>query len=185
MKNVSPVVRGWLFFAIGFIAAYIIGMGLVFVTSGSLVYSHLVTWILASFAGVTAYSWGASGFSPLTKGLVWLDLGALAGFALGLVVDLIAQGSLNWVAPTASLFALLFGFTAFFLGVAGYNAVSKGLIWQISGTLIGAIFVTLIRVLMGLEWKGPFLFTEPAWVLGGFSAGLFFLAGHGSVGDWF
>jgi hypothetical protein len=29
MKNVSPVVRGWLSFAIGFIVAYIIGIGLV------------------------------------------------------------------------------------------------------------------------------------------------------------
>ena len=185
MKNISPVVRGWLSFAVAFVAAYILGIGLVFIASGSIFYFHLVSWIFASFAGATAYSWGASGFSPLTKGFVWLDLGALAGYTLGLVIDLIVQGSLVWVAPTASLFALLFGFTAFFLGVAGLNAVSKGLIWQISGTLLGAIFISVIRVLMGLEWSGPFLFTEPAWVLGGFLGALSFLGGNGSVSDWF
>lgn len=185
MKKISPVVRGWLSFAIGFIVAYILGMGLVYLVNGSLAYSHLVSWIFATFAGAAAYSWGASGFSPLTKGLAWMNLGALVGFALGLVIDLIVQGSLNWVAPTASLFALLFGFTAFFLGVAGFNAVSKGLIWQISGTLLGAIFISIIRVVMGLEWSGPFLFTEPAWVLGGFLGVIFFLSGNGSVSDWF
>jgi cytochrome c oxidase subunit 1 len=185
MKNVSPVVRGWLSFAIGFIVAYIIGIGLVFVASGSLTYIHLIPVLLAGITGAASYSWGVSGFSPLTKGLAWLILGTLTGFALGLVVDFVVQGSLDWAAPTASLFALLFGFTAFFLGVAGFNAVSKGLIWQISGTLLGAIFISVIRVLMGLTWKGPFLFTEPAWVLGGFMGVLFFLGGNGAVSEWF
>jgi cytochrome c oxidase subunit 1 len=181
----SPVIRGWLSFAIGFIVSYIIGVGLFFVASGSLTYLHLLPVLLAIWGGATAYSWGVSGFSPLTKGLVGLELGAFVGFALGLFIDFIVQGSLNWVAPIASLFALLFGFTAFFLGVAGFNAVSKGLIWQIIGTLLGAIFISVIQVLMGLDWKGPFLFSEPAWVLGGFLGVLFFLSGNGSVSDWF
>ena len=184
MKSVSPV-RGWLSFAIGFIAAYIFGMGLVFAASGSWTYLHLIPVLLATVTGATCYSWGVSGFSPLTKGLVWLELGTLIGFALGLVIDLIVQGSLNWAAPVASLFALLFGFTGFFLGVSGFNAVAKGLIWQISGTLVGAIFISVIRVAMGLTWKGPFLFTEPAWVLGGFLGVLCFLGGNGVVSDWF
>jgi cytochrome c oxidase subunit I len=114
-----------------------------------------------------------------------LTLGGLAGYALGLVIDLLVQGSLDWAAPAASLFALLIGFTSFFLGVSGLNAVSKGLIWQIIGTLTGAIFISVIRVIMGLPWSGPFLFTEPAWVLGGFMGVLFFLGGNGSVSDWF
>ena len=185
MKNVSPVVRGWLSFAIGAVVFYILGVGLFSIASGSLTYLHLLPVLLAILGGAMAYSWGVSGFSPITKGLVGLILGAFIGFALGLVIDLIVQGTLNWVAPIASLFALLFGFTAFFLGVAGFNAVSKGLIWQIIGTLIGAVFISVIRVLMGLTWKGPFLFTEPAWVLGGFLGVLFFLAGNGSVSDWF
>jgi len=185
MKSVSPAIRGWLSFAIGAVVAYLIGMGLVFLASGSWTYLHLVPVLFATFGSVTAYSWGASGYSPITKGFVWLDLGALIGFALGLVIDLLVQGTLDWVAPTASLFALLFGFTAFFLGVAGFNAASKGLIWQITGTLIGAIFISVIRAAMGLTWSGPFLFSEPAWVLGGFMGVLFFLGGSGAVDDWF
>ena len=185
MKSVSPVVRGWLFFAIGFVVAYIFGMGLVFVASGSWTYLHLIPVLLAIVTGATGYSWGVSGFSPFTKGLVWLELGTLIGFALGLAVDFIVQGTLNWAAPIASLFALLFGFTGFFLGLAGFNAVSKGLIWQIGGTLVGAIFISAIRVSMGLTWKGPFLFTEPAWVFGALLGVLCFLGGNGVVSDWF
>jgi cytochrome c oxidase subunit I len=184
MTHTSPA-RGWFFFAVGLVVAYAAGVGLVYAVSGTLTYVHLVPILLAILVGATSLSLGASGFSPLTKGLLGLTLGGLFGYALGLVIDLLVQGMLDWAAPTASLFALLIGFTAFFLGVAGLNAVSKGLIWQIIGTLAGAIFVSLIRVAMGLAWSGPFLFTEPAWVLGGFLGVLFFLGGNGSVSDWF
>ncbi|GAB1469710.1 hypothetical protein MASR2M66_05870 [Chloroflexota bacterium] len=185
MKNVSPVIRGWLFCVIGIVVFYLIGMGLVFIASHSWTSLHLVPVLLATLGGAAGYSWGASGFSPLTKGLGGLILGALVGYALGLGIDFVVQGSLDWVAPTASLFALLFGFTAFFLGVAGFNAVSKGLLWQIGGTLLGAILISVIRVVMGLEWSSPFLFSEPAWVFGGFIGVLCFLGGNGSVSDWF
>jgi cytochrome c oxidase subunit 1 len=184
MKNSSSA-RGWLFFAVGLVAAYAVGVGLVFAVNGTLTYVHLVPILLSILVGATAMSLGASGFSPLTKGFLGLTLGGLAGYALGLVIDLLVQGSLDWAAPAASLFALLIGFTSFFLGVSGLNAVSKGLIWQIIGTLTGAIFISVIRVIMGLPWSGPFLFTEPAWVLGGFMGVLFFLGGNGSVSDWF
>lgn len=184
MTNPSPA-RGWVFFAVGLVAAYAAGMGLVYAVSGVLTYVHLVPILLATVVSATTMSWGFSGLSPLTKGFLGLTLGGLLGYALGLVIDLLVQGTLEWVAPTASLFSLLIGFTAFFLGVAGLNAVSKGLIWQIIGTLTGAIFVSVIRVAMGLEWSGPFLFTEPAWVLGGFMGVLFFIGGNGSVSDWF
>ncbi len=184
MKSVS-VVRGWLSFAIGFVVAYIFGMGLVFVASGSWTYLHLIPVLMAIVTGATCYAWGVSGFSPLTKGLIWLEIGTLIGYFLGLGINWIMQGTVNWVAPVASLFALLFGFTGFFLGVSGLNAVSKGLIWQISGTLFGAIFISVIRVSMGLTWKGPFLFTEPAWVFGALLGVLCFLGGNGVVDDWF
>ncbi len=184
MTNPSPA-RGWVFFAVGLVAAYAAGVGLVYAVSGILTYVHLVPILLATVVGATTMSWGFSGLSPLTKGFLGLTLGGLLGYALGLVIDLLVQGTIDWVAPAASLFSLLIGFTAFFLGVSGLNAVSKGLIWQIIGTLTGAIFISLIRVAMGLEWSGPFLFTEPAWVLGGFMGVLFFLGGNGSVSDWF
>jgi cytochrome c oxidase subunit 1 len=184
MTNPSPA-RGWVFFAVGLVAAYAAGMGLVYAVSGVLTYVHLVPILLATVVSATTMSWGFSGLSPLTKGFLGLTLGGLLGYALGLVIDLLVRGTIDWAAPAASLFSLLIGFTAFFLGVSGLNAVSKGLIWQIIGTLTGAIFVSLIRVAMGLEWSGPFLFTEPAWVLGGFMGVLFFLGGNGSVSDWF
>jgi cytochrome c oxidase subunit 1 len=184
MKNSSPA-RGWLFFAVGLVAAYAAGVGLVYAVSGTLTYVHLVPILLATVVSATTMSWGASEFSPLTKGFLGLTLGGLAGYALGLVIDLLVQGSLDWAAPAASLFSLLIGFTAFFLGVSGLNAVSKGLIWQIIGTLTGAIFISIIRMALGLEWSGPFLFTEPAWVLGAFMGVLFFIGGNGSVSDWF
>ena len=114
MKSVS-VVRGWLSFAIGFVAAYIFGMGLVFVASGSWTYLHLIPVLMATVTGATCFAWGVSGFSPLTKGLIWLEIGTLIGYFLGLGINWIMQGTVNWVAPVASLFALLFGFTGFFL----------------------------------------------------------------------
>ena len=59
MKSVSPVVRGWLSFAIGFIVAYIFGMGLVFVASGSWTYLHLIPVLLAIVTGATALFMGS------------------------------------------------------------------------------------------------------------------------------
>jgi hypothetical protein len=74
MKNSSSA-RGWLFFAVGLVAAYAAGVGLVFAVNGTLTYVHLVPILLSILVGATAMSLGASGFSPLTKGLSRLDLG--------------------------------------------------------------------------------------------------------------
>jgi len=65
------------------------------------------------------------------------------------------------------------------------TALVRGLFWQFIGTLAGAGLVTGIRAAMGLSITDQFFFTEPAWVLGGFFGVLFFLAGNGSVSDWF
>ena len=65
------------------------------------------------------------------------------------------------------------------------TALMRGLFWQLTGTLVGAGLVTGIRSVMGLSTTDKFFFTEPAWVLGGFFGVLFFLAGNGSVNDWF
>ena len=65
------------------------------------------------------------------------------------------------------------------------SALAKGLIWQLFGWIIGAVFVTIIRLLMGLKVFDTFFFTEPAWVFGGFLGVLFFIGGSGIVKDWF
>ncbi len=65
------------------------------------------------------------------------------------------------------------------------TALARGLFWQLIGTLVGAGLVTGIRAAMGLNATDIFFFTEPAWVLGGFLGVLFFLAGNGSVSDWY
>jgi len=61
----------------------------------------------------------------------------------------------------------------------------RGLFWQIIGVVSGALLVTLIRFLMGLKTSGNYIFTEHAWVFGGFVGTLAFLASHGVMWDWF
>lgn len=65
------------------------------------------------------------------------------------------------------------------------SALWHGLLWQAIGWALGALFVTLIRVLMGLKPFATFGFTEPAWVFGGLVGALSFLGGSGVVTDWF
>ncbi len=61
----------------------------------------------------------------------------------------------------------------------------RGLIWQVVGTLAGALLVTAIRALMGLNPWGNFLFSEAAWVVGGLTGVIAFIAGVGALTDWF
>lgn len=61
----------------------------------------------------------------------------------------------------------------------------RGLIWQVVGTLAGALLVTAIRALMGLDPWGNFLFSEAAWVVGGLTGVIAFVAGVGALTDWF
>ncbi len=65
------------------------------------------------------------------------------------------------------------------------SALFHGLVWQVTGWLLGAALLTGARMLMGLSLFGPFIFTEPAWVFGAFVGVLSFIAGSGIANDWF
>src|SRR5829696_2761017 len=128
--------------------------------------------------------------NPVGKGLLLLVVAGAVGFGIGLGLELLIAGSTDAngvVGPTAGAFALLFGFTAFFFGVYGYRGITRGLVYQVIGTLLGALFVTGLRALMGAEIQtlfGAFLFSEPAWVFGALVGVVSFLFGVGVVHDW-
>ena len=67
------------------------------------------------------------------------------------------------------------------------SALMRGLLWQLIGWIVGALFVTGIRVLMGLNAfvSGQYFFTEPAWVFGGLVGALSYVASTGAMTDWF
>ncbi len=65
------------------------------------------------------------------------------------------------------------------------SALVRGLLWQAIGWLLGALFVTGIRFLMGLNPFDQFFFTEPAWVFGALVGAISFVAGTGAMTDWF
>lgn len=128
---------------------------------------------------------------PVMRGLLMLVVGALVGYGVGLFLDYAVQSGffanateLRFNAPVPGLFSLLIGATMFFFGLVGYRGVTRGLVFQVVGTLAGGLLVTGIRATMGLSLWGGFLFTEPAWVLGGLVGALAFLVGVGAVTDW-
>ena len=120
----------------------------------------------------------------LGSGFLFLLIAGVVGYGIGLGLDLAVTGRLHYSAPVPSAFTLLFAFTAFFFGIYGYRGITRGLVFQIVGTLIGGFIVTGVRALMGLSLFGGFFFTEPAWVLGGFVGAVSFLFGVGVVSDW-
>lgn len=129
----------------------------------------------------------------MKKFSIWSGLGFLLGAGVlghlaGLGIDFLITGKLNPAGSTPSAFALLLSVTAFFFGIYGYRGITRGLVWQVAGTLIGAIFVTAIRFAMGYtlaENLTAFLFSEPAWVFGALVGVLSFLAGVGVMDDWY
>lgn len=59
--------------------------------------------------------------------------------------------------------------------------IIRGLVFQLTGTLLGMGLVTLIRVLAGMTaWEA-----EPAWVTGAFFGVIGFMIGVGAFDDWF
>ncbi|MBV6392653.1 MAG: hypothetical protein KPEEDBHJ_01876 [Anaerolineales bacterium] len=122
--------------------------------------------------------------NPFWRGMLAFLVFSLAGYGVGLGLDVLADGKVNFSGPVPGVFALFFGFTAFFLGVFGYRGITRGLVWQVVGTLIGGLFVALIRLVMGLPAFGDFFFTEPSWVFGGLTGVLSFIVGVGVVDDW-
>src|SRR5512138_2824597 len=122
---------------------------------------------------------------PVRSGLLLLVAGGAVGYGIGLGIDWLVSGSLNYSGSVASAFALLLGVTAFFLGVYGYRGITRGLTWQVIGTLLGGLFVTGIRALTGSkEIWGTFFFSEPAWVFGALAGVISFIFGVGIVSDW-
>ena len=122
--------------------------------------------------------------NSLGSGFLYLLIAGIIGYGLGLGLDLLIMGSLRFTAPVPSAFTLLFSFTAFFFGVYGYRGITRGLVFQIVGTLVGGFLVTGIRALMGLTLFGGFFFTEPAWVFGALVGVVSFLFGVGVMDDW-
>ena len=119
------------------------------------------------------------------RGLLLLLIAGAAGWGVGFGLDSLVSGSTPKLAGAVpSAFALLFAVTAFFFGLYGYRGITRGLVWQVAGTLLGGLFVTGIRAAMGLDLIGKFLFTEPAWVFGALVGVISFLAGVGVMDDW-
>ena len=122
--------------------------------------------------------------NPFWRGILFLLIFSLVGYGAGLGLDVAVAGKANFSGPVPGVFALFLGFTAFFLGVFGYRGITRGLVWQVLGTLAGGLLVALIRAVMGLPAFGDFFFTEPSWVFGGLTGALSFLVGVGAVDDW-
>jgi len=122
---------------------------------------------------------------PLRRAFLFLVVAGAAGYGIGLGIDFGVTRALNFSGSVASAFALLLGFTAFFFGLYGYRGITRGLVFQVVGTLLGALFVTGIRALTGAApILGSFLFSEPAWVFGALTGVISFVFGVGVVDDW-
>ena len=116
--------------------------------------------------------------------LLLLLVGGAIGYGIGLGIDMLVSGTLNFSGSVAAAFALLIGVSAFFFGLYGYRGITRGLVWQVVGTLIGGLLITGIRAAMGLDTFGVFLFSEPAWVFGALVGVVAFVFGVGAVSDW-
>jgi cytochrome c oxidase subunit 1 len=123
--------------------------------------------------------------NPLRRAFLFLVVAGAVGYGVGLGLDFVVTKTLNFSGSVASAFTLLLGFTAFFFGLYGYRGITRGLVWQVAGTLIGALLVTGVRALMGAApIFGSFLFSEPAWVFGALAGVVSFLVGVGVMDDW-
>src|SRR6476620_851903 len=104
---------------------------------------------------------------PVWSGILLLIIGGVIGYGIGLGIEVLVTGVLNYSGSVPWAFALLFAVTSFFFGLYGYRGITRGLVWQVLGTMIGGFVITGIRAMMGLKTFGDFFFTEPAWVFGG------------------
>ena len=111
---------------------------------------------------------------------------ALLFLLLGLFIPvLVIDGIYYWLSssfmftyPVAWFLGLVIGTIGFFYGMVGYWGITRGLTWQLFGTLAGALFITLMRFVLGyspvLDLE-KFFFTEPAWWFGGLVGVLAFI----------
>ena len=125
-----------------------------------------------------------------SKAFAFFIAGQAVGLLLGILIQTALAGafSVDYFKDVASwLLGLLVALLGFFYGLIGYYGLVKGLVWQVIGTLVGALLVSGIRLAMGLEPfdAANFGFTEPAWVVGGLVGALAFLAGVGALTDWY
>src|SRR5258706_13326213 len=102
------------------------------------------------------------------SGLLLLLIAGAVGYGIGFGLDTLVSGNTPHLAGSVpSAFALLFAVSAFFFGLYGYRGITRGLVWQVAGTLIGGLFGTGGRLLMGWQgrgmFEGKFFFYEPAW----------------------
>jgi len=127
------------------------------------------------------------------SGFLLLLLAGSVGYGIGLGLDALINGSVKYAGSVPSAFALLLAVSAFFFGLYGYRGITRGLVWQVVGTLTGALFITLIRWLLltlnpdkyeGLVLFGTFFFSEPAWVFGALVGVFSFIVGVGVMDDW-
>src|SRR5215211_3760872 len=123
--------------------------------------------------------------NPVAKGLLLLVIAGAVGYGIGLVLDMLVSGAINTSGPVGAAFAILFAVTAFFFGVYGYRGITRGLVYQVVGTVLGALLVTGLRALAGSDnIFGVYFFSEPAWVVGGVVGVISFIFGVGVVHDW-
>jgi cytochrome c oxidase subunit 1 len=122
---------------------------------------------------------------PGIRSLLLMVIGLVVGYGLGLGLHILVSGRMNPTSSIAGFFSLLGGAILYFYGWVGYRTITRGLVWQTVGTLLGGLFVTGIRAVMGLKIVDTnYLFTEPAWVFGGLVGVITFLLGHGVADDW-
>ncbi len=130
-----------------------------------------------------------SSSGSFTRGLIFFVVGTLAGYGLGILAHVLTSGAFDpaFLSDVPSwMLGFLLGALGFFWGLLGYFGIVRGLVFEVVGTLAGALLVSGIRAAMGLEAFNPntFGFTEPAWVFGGFVGAICFLIGVGAVTDW-
>ena len=63
--------------------------------------------------------------NPVGSGLLLLLLGGAVGYGIGLGIDLLMSGSLNYSGSVAAAFALLLAVASFFFGLYGYRGITR------------------------------------------------------------
>jgi len=122
--------------------------------------------------------------------LLFFVFGQIVGTLIGVLFHTLTAGRFEtaYLLDLPSwLLGTLLAVVAFFYALIGYTGLVRGLIWQVIGTIAGALFVSLIRFLLGMKAFDTvtFGFSEPAWVFGALVGTISFLAGVGAITDWF
>jgi cytochrome c oxidase subunit 1 len=122
--------------------------------------------------------------------LLFFLVGLAAGTLLGVLLHTVTTGKFEttYLLDLPSwLLGTLVAIVAFLYALIGYWGVVRGLLWQVAGTVVGALLLTLMRVILGLKAfdLNTFGFTEPAWVFGSLVGMLSFMAGVGAITDWY